>query len=1301
MSAFLPSEACGWWSRVYPGLAPQEQRNTLHDLASHARDPTVQARLVAAGIHSFVVGALRSAIPEPAGPAAAECWHVQAQAARLLANLAYLQESKAAVFGAGAAEALESAARVAISAHDREAAATRAVGTASGGGEAAVSLLIEACAALANLGSGPSLRARCLEPDCTLLPLLLRLARLRPDIGSEAVRAISNLACTPATRHRLCDLNAPRLLLKLLATCVTPNTAGGHLQPTAAWFTAAGWDVSILVGGRTLACECDSCCAGGRLAGAARATHQEHTGGGLGGSAAGSGGGASILAEEQDCDLPPDALDCPDSTVDTLCDGDPPAAKLVEKVLAALSCFLASDAQPPEWATPELPTTIVALITPRGLFSPWPSGAGGDGCGAARVRVSLEALRLSHRLVLTCPSLGVSLVEAGIVRALTAVLRANPPALLAGTVADVVFRALLVQPATRAATLVSPWLPPLLLATALVDTRAGAKTATCACADTGARFDPRGKADSALGTSPTASDDGAARFKGFPLLLARGHSGNPLAPAVESLRAGEPPTRDQQTGRRPGSAPLRSFRRSSGEGGSSPASCTRGGSAEESGERVHSPSGLATEQGGGLGMCAGTRVEYTDGVLGRVGAAADTLQQALPAPGATPPWPRACPVSVDGDTSDGSRKAEGGVSSGANAIETAGMQAQMRELCAAIESWQPGSYAAVLDGGASALWSGCAARHAAAVGALAVMAASPIGCAAAANSHTLPRCLEMLAACDGCLGTAGSDTADHPPPLLGLAVLRTLSRVVAGAREASVPLALGGGIPLLQRLGASQHSCSANQHLRPVGWEARSLVGLEAERLLFQMSTHPELTWPCLKHRVLTAAVETLLRTPTAFSPPRSHARVGQAPDAAGGEGTAGAVRPRQRYRDVSRPSCDVKHPSLPPVDLPGAHASPPLSNNTGAEPISCGCWHELRSVEAAVRRAAMAAARALVSPPQALLPLLAHNEVYAALALLYAASESAESSTSTAAEAERRPSPFRQPGMRPGGRVGNTNGGCTCEGLGEDSGNPPCAEAERHVDASRMAADAASHVEARLRDHCARQAWLLHSRLEGAVGLGVRRSAGAWQGGVAESGDALPTSSPWRASGGEMRTTSAERCPPDRLLPPQLQAALMLVRFPPSDDAAGIRAFLPLARSASGIPHAALLPALRSALLRHLLTPPPLLRESTRPGAAAGFATGCSAAACTLAGGRGCSPPAADSAPPRAAEIEREERVACASVLRHALMQRTRSMGAEAPLALRAAAAVVAAVGNHGVPDAYARALVESQVGLSLEGGF
>jgi hypothetical protein len=655
------------------------------------------------------------------------------------------------------------------------------------------------------------------------------------------------------------------------------------------------------------------------------------------------------------------------------------------------------------------------------------------------------------------------------------------------------------------------------------------------------------------------------------------------------------------------------------------------------------------------------------------------------------------------------------------------MQAQMRELTAALESWQPGSYAAVIEGGASALWSGCAAQQAAAVVALAVLAASPIGCAAAAYSPTLPMCLEMLSDCDACAAGTSPGAARPLPAVLSLAILRTLSRVVVGSRDAAVPLALVGGIPLLHGIATRQREArsvtefDSERLLFEMSTNPeRSLVGLESERLLFEMSTHPELTWPCFKHRVLTAAVGALVRAPPALSlPAPRHAtachsadtkgRCSEA-DSVGGEGARQASASRRAL--LSDPPRSVPNPSLAPIlghrAAQAAHAAPLKLKLTGAHAeftAFCG-WDEHRLTEAAVRRAAAAAARMLVSPPQALLPLLAHNEVYAALALLAAAAHAAGSTpgASPAADTQEksRSSPCHARARRSAGPAGVPCGGCTLEdgwdGLGHSPYDEACAAASRTV------ADVATHVESRLRDHCTRQGWLLQSRLSGvgSVGGGVLGAAGAWHSGESScGGGALPSASPWRASGGEMRSTGADRSPPDRLAAPQLHAALMLVRFPPSDGVAGIRGVSAVPRQAAGVVDGALQPALRSALLRHLMSPPQLPGlESVGPGAAAGFAPGCSAAACTLAGGCGYSAPAPDSGC-AAAEADREERVACASVLEHVLMQRVRGMGGAAPLALLTAAAVLAAVGQLGVPDnAYARALVESQVGLILDGG-
>lgn len=241
-----------WWSVVYRNrLSAAERRDAVSELASAARDPAVQSRLIAAGVHVDVLAALVDAgvasshLTTDSAGATAALWAVQAQVARLVANLAYQQENKGAVFEAGASEALEAAARAVLPSYERHAAARRALGSsavgagtssycpaasaataaactggpppsAASGEEATAAVLLETAAALANLASGPQLRSRCLEPASSVLTLLFQLARLRADIAGEAVRALSNLACSSATHTRLLELRLPQARPPLL-----------------------------------------------------------------------------------------------------------------------------------------------------------------------------------------------------------------------------------------------------------------------------------------------------------------------------------------------------------------------------------------------------------------------------------------------------------------------------------------------------------------------------------------------------------------------------------------------------------------------------------------------------------------------------------------------------------------------------------------------------------------------------------------------------------------------------------------------------------------------------------------------------------------------------------------------------------------------------------------------------------------------------------------------------------------------------------------------------------------------------
>jgi len=387
---------------------------------------------------------------------------------------------------------------------------------------------------------------------------------------------------------------------------------------------------------------------------------------------------------------------------------------------------------------------------------------------------------------------------------------------------------------------------------------------------------------------------------------------------------------------------------------------------------------------------------------------------------------------------------------GAGAAATAKLQRQLRELTAALESWQPGSFAAAIDGGASLLWSGCARQHACAVAVLFSLAASPLGCAAAALSHALPRCLEILARLDesdprGGSGTGRRGVGAEPRPSsdetrgggdetarqlagrrggagvekrgdtssgaggdagLRLAILRTLTRVVRGAREASVPLALGGAIPLLQRIiqNASIHTegihtdgihtvgihtegihtegihtasvhtegihtaAGAGEEGATAARRAGNLAGnnleaavpqpisrqrtlFAAERLLFEMATHGELSWPCLQQHVLSTAVATLLRPVPLFTLPyrRTPAQpLAPAPHGLDGEALGLNWEMPGRGLGVEREAAAGRFGQWAEADAGEFGADGPCAET-----------------EVGVRQAAVAAVRALVSPPQ------------------------------------------------------------------------------------------------------------------------------------------------------------------------------------------------------------------------------------------------------------------------------------------------------------------------------------------------
>ena len=243
----------------------------LAALAVQARQTDSQTEMVAAGVHLRLPALLRlsqcSCGSPNCGTSSSQCgcgWRqMQAQCARLLGNLSYLQANahpstltpanpnptptptptlalaptltltpvphlnqanKNAVVQAGGLDALIVASRGALHA------------TRDGGAPESVALLLEATAALANLASGGATRRRCEDLDCEAIPLLLRCLRVwEPDdfprqcasglqhppvasavplwtklnaVAVEAARALSNLSFCAALHPRLLECGA-------------------------------------------------------------------------------------------------------------------------------------------------------------------------------------------------------------------------------------------------------------------------------------------------------------------------------------------------------------------------------------------------------------------------------------------------------------------------------------------------------------------------------------------------------------------------------------------------------------------------------------------------------------------------------------------------------------------------------------------------------------------------------------------------------------------------------------------------------------------------------------------------------------------------------------------------------------------------------------------------------------------------------------------------------------------------------------------------------------------------------------
>ena len=149
-----------------------------------------------------------------------------------------------------------------------------------------------------------------------------------------------------------------------------------------------------------------------------------------------------------------------------------------------------------------------------------------------------------------------------------------------------------------------------------------------------------------------------------------------------------------------------------------------------------------------------------------------------------------------------------------------GARAALRDVCRAVEAVKPGATAAALSAHEPPLWSGCARCAVRALQAVGHLAVSPPP--AAARGGALPRAVALLPSL---------------PPAAQRPALGALLAVVRGASEAAVPLALAGGVPLLQQLSRS----------RRAGGRVRDAAAV----LLCVVARHGELHAHCTQHGVL------------------------------------------------------------------------------------------------------------------------------------------------------------------------------------------------------------------------------------------------------------------------------------------------------------------------------------------------------------------------------------------------------------------------------------------------------------------
>ena len=145
----------------------------LEELAIRARSSAEQSLLISEGLHEELPALLARPLP---GGSPTATWRMKAQAARLLANLAYQPAHKGVIVNSGGLQALTDAAGEALPFSFSN----------SEGSVAASALLLEAAAAIGNLASGADARRS------------VAMASPRPPISSPAC-----LPCTWAWHRQL------------------------------------------------------------------------------------------------------------------------------------------------------------------------------------------------------------------------------------------------------------------------------------------------------------------------------------------------------------------------------------------------------------------------------------------------------------------------------------------------------------------------------------------------------------------------------------------------------------------------------------------------------------------------------------------------------------------------------------------------------------------------------------------------------------------------------------------------------------------------------------------------------------------------------------------------------------------------------------------------------------------------------------------------------------------------------------------------------------------------------------------